>query len=355
MTPEFWRDKTVLVTGHTGFKGTWLSLWLQQLGAKVIGFALTPPSSPNLFELANTAEHMTSIIADVRDYEVLSETLHKHQPEIIFHMAAQALVRPSYENPIETYHTNVLGTVHALEAARKMGNTKAFINVTSDKCYENQEREAGYQEHEPMGGFDPYSSSKGCAELVTHAYQRSYFTTEQNTVLASTRAGNVIGGGDWAQDRLIPDIMNAIMAGDSITIRNPEAIRPWQHVLDCLHGYLILAERCYSDGHSYAGPWNFGPHEDDVKPVAWILDALIKQTGASSECLLEQNPQPHEARYLKLNCSKAHSSLGWHPKLAITDTIQWIADWYNAYQNKQDMKVFTLEQIKQFEALRTTP
>jgi CDP-glucose 4,6-dehydratase len=316
--PSFWHEKVVLLTGHTGFKGSWLSLWLQSMGARVIGYALTPPTNPSLFVAASVAEGMTSIESDIRDFAALSTVFAKYQPEIVIHMAAQALVRYSYANPIETYSTNVMGTVHLLEAARLTNSVRAIVNVTSDKCYENHEWVWGYRENEPMGGYDPYSNSKGCAELVTAAYRSSYFNPskfpEHSVALASARAGNVIGGGDWAKDRLIPDIMRAITQDKPVNIRNPHAIRPWQHVLEPLSGYLLLAQKLYEEGEAFCEGWNFGPDDEDAKPVSWIVDFLTKAWGENASWKLDDVDHPHEAHYLKLDCSKVKARLDWHPR-----------------------------------------
>ena len=354
--PSFWAGKVVLLTGHTGFKGSWLSLWLQSMGAKVIGYALPPPTNPSLFATANVAKGMTSIEGDIRDYAALATAFKQYQPEIVIHMAAQALVRYSYSNPIETYSTNVMGTVHMLEAARQAGSVRAIVNVTSDKCYENKEWLWGYRENESMGGYDPYSNSKGCAELVTTAYRNSYFNpakfSEHGVALASGRAGNVIGGGDWATDRLIPDILRAIEAGQPVNIRSPHAIRPWQHVLEPLSGYLCLAEKLYTESSAYAEGWNFGPYDEDAKPVQWIVEHLTQSWGEGASWQLDQNPQPHEAHHLKLDCSKARAKLGWHPRWQLKETITSIVDWHKAFLDKADMMAFTLSQISLYETTR---
>jgi len=342
---DFYRGKNVLITGHTGFKGSWLSLWLQSVGANVIGYALPPPTVPSLFVTANVAEGMTSIAGDVRDFTALLSTFKKYQPEIVIHAAAQALVRYSYDNPIETYSTNVMGTVHLLEAARQTGSVRAIVNVTSDKCYENREWVWGYRENEPMGGHDPYSSSKGCAELVTSAYRRSFF--EQSGIgLASARAGNVIGGGDWADDRLIPDIMRAIVAGKSVSIRNPNAIRPWQHVLEPLSGYLMLAKQLYTDGEGFAEAWNFGPNDEDARSVQWIVERITQTWGEGASWVLDEGDHPHEAHYLRLDCSKAKARLNWHSRWSLTYTLQQIVDWHKLFRNQNDMREITLQQIQ---------
>jgi CDP-glucose 4,6-dehydratase len=353
MNSAFWHGKRVLLTGHTGFKGSWLSLWLQSMGAKVIGYALTPPTNPSLFEVANVSSGMTSIIGDIRDLAHLQKVFAEHQPEIVIHMAAQPLVRYSYLEPVETYSTNVMGTVNLLEAIRQTKCVKAVVNVTTDKCYENREWAWGYRENEAMGGFDPYSSSKGCAELVTAAYRNSYFHPEKyhehGVAIATGRAGNVIGGGDWAEDRLIPDTMRAIVSGQPVNIRNPHSIRPWQHVLEPLSGYLLLAQRLYEEGPAFAEAWNFGPNDDDAKPVDWILDKLSKTWGEGAGWQLDKGEHPHEAHYLKLDCSKAKSRLQWQPKWSLATAIEEICVWHKAHTAEADMQAMCLHQIKQYE------
>ena len=352
--PSFWTGKAVLLTGHTGFKGSWLSLWLQSLGANVVGYALPPPTVPSLFAAANVADGMTSLEGDVRDFSVLAKVFEKYRPEIVFHMAAQSLVRHSYANPIETYSTNVMGTVHLLEAARLAGSVRAIVNVTSDKCYENHEWVWGYRENEAMGGHDPYSNSKGCAELVTAAYRNSYFNpnnfADHRVALASARAGNVIGGGDWAADRLIPDIMRAIVQGKPVQIRNPHAIRPWQHVLEPLSGYLMLAKKLCEDGAAYSEAWNFGPNDEDTKPVSWIVDRLTKAWGEGAGWVLDNGDHPHEAYYLKLDCTKVKSRLDWRPRWHLEDALRAIVDWHHAHQAGKDMREATLRQIAAYKA-----
>lgn len=350
MNPGFWKDKTVLVTGHTGFKGSWLSLWLQKSGAKVIGYSLRPPTVPSMFMVAGVADGMRSIEDDIRDLPRLREEFQRYSPEIVIHMAAQSLVRYSYENPVETYTTNVIGTVNVFEAVRATSSVRVVLNVTSDKCYENKEWPWGYRENEPMGGYDPYSSSKGCAELVTSAYRNSFFTEKDKpVVLASARAGNVIGGGDWAKDRLIPDAMQAFMKGIPVVIRRPAAIRPWQHVLEPLNGYLTLLEKMYDSGSEFGQGWNFGPESNDVKPVAWIVETLAGFWGEKSAWDLDCADQPHEARYLKLDCSKARSLLGWQPKMSLQEGLRQVVDWYKAYQSKRDMHEYSMNEIAAYE------
>jgi CDP-glucose 4,6-dehydratase len=353
MNSGFWHGKRVLLTGHTGFKGSWLSLWLQSKGANVVGYALTPPTNPSLFEVANVSSGMTSIIGDIRDLAHLQTVFTEYEPEIVIHMAAQPLVRYSYIEPVETYSTNVMGTVNLLEAVRQTKTVKAVVNVTTDKCYENREWAWGYRENEAMGGFDPYSSSKGCAELVTSAYRNSYFHPEKyqthGVAIATGRAGNVIGGGDWAEDRLIPDTMRAIVSGRPVNIRSPHSIRPWQHVLEPLSGYLLLAQRLYEEGSAFAEAWNFGPNDDDAKPVDWILDKLTKAWGDGASWKLDKGEHPHEAHYLKLDCSKAKSQLLWQPKWSLATAIEEICVWHKAYAAGADMQAMCWQQIKQYE------
>jgi len=353
MNPSFWRGKKVFLTGHTGFKGSWLSLWLQQLGAQVTGYALQPPTNHSLFEVARVEQYMTSIISDIRDSTMLTNAMRQAAPDIVIHMAAQPLVRRSYVDPIETYSTNVMGTMYLLEAVRQTPSVRAVVNVTTDKCYENKEWVWGYRENEPMGGFDPYSSSKGCAELVTAAYRNSFFNTakysEHQVALATARAGNVIGGGDWAEDRLIPDILRAIEAGQSVNIRNPHATRPWQHVLEPLNGYLALAEKLYTDGAAFAEAFNFGPAEEDAKPVQWIVEQLTQQWGDGANWKLDQAEHPHEAHYLKLDCSKAKIRLDWRPRWTLGQALKNIIVWHKAHQCGDDMRELSLRQIAAFQ------
>ncbi|HEX9666456.1 MAG TPA: CDP-glucose 4,6-dehydratase [Thermodesulfobacteriota bacterium] len=353
MNQRFWKDKNVLVTGHTGFKGSWLSLWLQSLDANVLGYALPPPTQPSLFEIARVAKGMTSIVGDIRDLEHLKKVFTKYEPEIIIHMAAKSLVRYSYINPVETYATNVMGTVNVLESVRQSDSVRVVVCITSDKCYENKEWHWGYRENEPMGGHDPYSSSKGCAELVIAAYRNSYFPAEEDrdhrVALASTRAGNVIGGGDWASDRLIPDIMKALMDKRPVIIRNPNSIRPWQYVLEPLRGYLVLAEHLWNLGPQFSQSWNFGPNDEEVRSVAWIVDYLINQWKGNARWELDGAHHPHEDNYLKLDCSKAKSLLHWSPRLSISTALDWIAEWYRGYQNHNNMRSLTEAQINRYE------
>jgi len=350
---QFWTGKRVLLTGHTGFKGSWLSLWLQAMGAEVTGLALHPPSSPSLFEVADVAKGMNSQLGDIRDLGFVKSLVAQCKPEIVIHMAAQALVRYSYDNPVETYEVNVMGSVNLLEAIRQAGGVKAVVNVTSDKCYENQEWAWGYRENEPFGGYDPYSNSKGCAELVTSAYRNSFFNPldypKHGTALASARAGNVIGGGDWALDRLIPDTVRSFMAEKPVLIRSPHSIRPWQHVLEPLSGYLCLAEQLFEQGTAFAEGWNFGPVDEDAKPVGWIVDQMVQLWGQGARLVLDKNPQPHEAHYLKLDISKARMKLDWQPRWNLGQSLDKVTTWYKAYQAHQEMRAFSLDQIEAYQ------
>lgn len=348
MNGEFWSGKRVFLTGHTGFKGSWLSLWLQSLGSEVTGYALTPPTNPNLFEVANVAQGMTSIFADILDLPNLQKAMQTARPDIVIHMAAQPLVRQSYKEPVETYATNVLGTVHVLESVRNTPSVKVVLVVTTDKCYENKEELLrSYHEHEPMGGHDPYSSSKACAELITAAYRNS-FLEQKGIAVATARAGNVIGGGDWAADRLVPDILRAFEQNAVVQIRNPQATRPWQHVLEPLSGYLSLAEQLFHKGSAYAEGWNFGPYEEDSRPVQWIVEQLALSWGNDASWQLDSSPNPHEANYLKLDISKAKTRLGWVPSWGLQTALQNITHWHRSWLGQEDMKKLCLDQILKY-------
>lgn len=347
--PDFWRGKRVLVTGHTGFKGSWLCIWLQMLGAKAFGFALPSPTTPSLFGQAKVAKGMTSTLGDIRDFALVRETLEQVQPDIVIHMAAQPLVRYSYQKPIETYATNVMGTVHLLEAIRHNGSVKAVINVTTDKCYENKEWLWGYRENEPMGGHDPYSSSKACSELVTSAYRRSFYE-QAGVALASARAGNVIGGGDWSVDRLVPDILRAFETKTPVVIRSPNAIRPWQHVLEPLSGYLMLAQSMYERGDQFSSAWNFGPNDEDVKPVQWIVEQMASRWGSDARWTLYDGDHPHEANTLKLDSSKAKTQLGWKPIWNLGQALEKIIDWQKAWIAGSGMRILCEQQITAYQA-----
>jgi len=352
MQPNFWCGKRVFLTGHTGFKGGWLSLWLQSLGAELTGYALRQPTCPSFFEGARVADNMSSIEGDIRDLDCLTQAMRAAQPEIVIHMAAQPLVRYSYQNPVETYATNVMGTVHMLEALRATPTVRAVLNITTDKCYQNREWVWGYRENDPMGGYDPYSSSKGCAELVSAAYRTSFFNPEtykkHGVALATVRAGNVIGGGDWAQDRLIPDTLSAFEQGKPVYVRNPNAIRPWQHVLEPLQGYLLLAEKLFQEGPDYAEGWNFGPTDHDCRPVSSIVALLAKEWGKGARWEIDELPQPHEANFLKLDSSKAMTRLGWCPKWDLKRTLHSIVSWHQARLAGVDLQNLSLAQIREY-------
>ena len=352
---SFWKGRRVFLTGHTGFKGSWMSLWLAALGAEATGYALPPPTQPSLFELANVGDSIRSIYADIRDFEKLKKAIEQCRPEVVIHMAAQTVVRAGYENPVETYSSNVMGTVHLLEALRQLGRPCAVVNVTSDKCYENREWIWAYREIDRMGGRDPYSNSKACAELVTSAFRDSFFSPDtldrHGVAIASARAGNVIGGGDWTAHQLIPDLMRAFLAGKACFIRNPSATRPWQFVLEPLRGYLMLAERLSEHGARFATAWNFGPADEDAKPVSWIADKLVRTWGKDASWTHDGGTHLHEARLLKLDASKAKSCLNWHPILPLDTALERIAEWYRAFQERADLRALTQAQIEQYEAL----
>jgi CDP-glucose 4,6-dehydratase len=346
---SFWRGKRVLVTGHSGFKGAWLSLWLGKLGAEVAGYSLAPPSEPSLFEAASLAGRTRSVQADVRDLPALNATFREVRPEVVFHMAAQSLVRPSYDDPVTTFGTNVMGTVNVLEAARGQAETRSVVVVTSDKCYENREWPWGYRENEAMGGHDPYSSSKGCAELVTAAYRSSF--ARSGVGIASARAGNVIGGGDWAKDRIIPDFVRAVGRGEPLRVRNPGAVRPWQHVLEPLAGYLLLAERLFEEPTRFAEGWNFGPVDTDARPVSWVVDRFARDWGPGVTWQADPGPHPHEANFLKLDCSKARNLLAWRPRLTLEQALLWVTDWYRGFLGGNAAAELCLSQIAAFEGI----
>jgi CDP-glucose 4,6-dehydratase len=355
--PDFWKNKRVLVTGHTGFKGTWLVHWLKLMGVHVAGFSLSPPTSPSLFALTQASQNMISVMGDVRDLNSLRDIVSDFRPEIIIHMAAQALVRQSYINPADTYATNIMGTVNLLEAVRLVGGVRAVVNVTSDKCYENREWVWGYRETDPMGGYDPYSCSKGCSELITASFRNAFFNPDRYDLhqvgLASARAGNVVGGGDWAEDRLAPDVIRAFTQQRAVEIRRPDAIRPWQHVLEPLSGYLCLAEKLYQDGPRYAQAWNFGPPDSDARPVGWVVEQMAQLWGKGAEYKMDTRQHPHEAGFLKLDCSKARSLLGWSPRLGIEETLKWTIAWYKAYQrNPLSCRDMVEEQILRYQEKR---
>lgn len=367
LNPNFWKDKRVFITGHTGFKGSWLSIWLSQMGAKVTGYSLSPPTKPSLFEIAKVKSILEkSYISDIRNFDKLKQAIKSSKPEVVIHMAAQPLVRDSYKIPIETYSTNVMGTVHILEALRTLGpGPKVFLNITTDKVYENKEWMWGYRENEPLGGYDPYSNSKACSELVTLSYRSSFFHPEKyqshGLAVSTARAGNVIGGGDFATDRLIPDIIRSILKNEKVRIRNPDSIRPWQHVLEPLSGYLLLAKKMYEDGKIYSESWNFGPDENDTKSVLQIVESLKEKieekSGLQSKSRkflkfpgfdIDKGINPHEANYLKLDISKAKSNLNWNPIWQLDTAFDKIIDWTEQYINKVDMRDICFKQIDEY-------
>lgn len=353
-----WRGRRVFLTGHTGFKGGWLALWLAKLGANVRGYALDPSTDPALFTTARVGSVIEDVRGDIRDGARLQRTIEEFSPEIVFHLAAQPLVRASYDDPIGTYETNVIGTARLLDSIRRTSSVRAVVSVTTDKCYENKEWVWPYRETDPLGGYDPYSSSKACAEIVTGAYRQSYFPVEKlgrsdghMVAVATARAGNVIGGGDWSVDRLLPDLVRGFLSGEPVLIRRPHAIRPWQHVLEPLHGYIRLAERLLTHDPRYASAYNFGPIEDDAKPVAWIADRMTGFWGGGASWVLDDAPSPHEAGYLKLDASRARADLQWTPKLRLEGALEFLVQWYRAWQTGLDMHAFTLEQIDRYESL----
>jgi CDP-glucose 4,6-dehydratase len=346
LNSEFWKGKKVFLTGHSGFKGSWLSIWLNSMGAVVRGYALKPATNPNLFTIAGIENLVTSDFNDIRDYSLLCRSVLEFSPDIVFHMAAQPLVRASYENPLETYEINVMGTTNLLEAVRHCSTIQAVVNITTDKCYENNEWVWGYKETDRIGGRDPYSSSKGCSELVTASYRDS-FLSGVNVGIATVRSGNVIGGGDWADDRLIPDILRAFESSKSVIIRNPNATRPWQHVLEPLSGYLILAEQLFKNPDEFSEGWNFGPYDQDVRSVDWILDQMTHLwPGASWKLDLDDNP--HEAKLLKLDISKASSILGWTPTWDLDVTLGKIVRWHKHWVQGADMRAECVNEINEF-------
>jgi CDP-glucose 4,6-dehydratase len=351
MTPEFWQGKRVFVTGHTGFKGGWLCLWLHGLGARVSGFALEPITNPSMFAAASLAKVMeSSAVGDVRELGALKSALRSSQAQIVIHLAAQALVRDSYLDPVGTYWTNVMGTVNLLEAARNLESARAVLVVTSDKCYENRERAHAYREDEAMGGYDPYSSSKGCAELVTAAYRRSFYAEFGRPAVASARSGNVIGGGDWSKDRLVPDAIRAFIGGAYLKVRNPNAIRPWLHVLEPLCGYLTLTEHLWTNGATYSEPWNFGPSEGDIRSVKWIVEQVARRSKGNVIWEVDSAPQPHEASLLQLDSSKARERIGWRPRLPLETAVDWTVEWYQRYAQGQSARELTQEQILRYQS-----
>jgi CDP-glucose 4,6-dehydratase len=343
----FWSGKRVLLTGHTGFKGGWLALWLQRLGAQVMGYSLPAPTQPSLFETARVSESVQSVIADIRDLRRLETVLREFSPQVVFHLAAQPLVRASYDEPVETYATNVLGTVHVLETVRRTKSVRSAVMVTTDKCYENRESPAGYRETDPLGGHDPYSNSKACAELAVDSYRRSFFSGSDSAGIASARAGNVIGGGDWAVDRLIPDLVRAAVEGKPLMLRNPKSTRPWQHVLEPLSGYLVLAQGLWDERERYAEAWNFGPRAEDDRTVEKIVAMAARQWGAKLDWAVDGGRQPHETVMLRLDCSKA-TGIGWRPLLTVEQAVDWTIEWYRAWRERRDLKALSFEQIDRY-------
>ncbi len=349
MDINFWKSRKVFVTGHTGFKGSWLALWLLSMGAEVCGYALDPPTEPSLYRLLDLDGQLKSVRGDIRDLAALETAVRDFQPEVVIHMAAQPLVRLSYQNPVETYSTNVLGTVHVLDVVRRTPSVRSVVMITSDKCYENNEWHWPYREQDTMGGHDPYSSSKGCAELVVSAYRHSFFPPEGDVAVASARAGNVIGGGDWALDRLVPDIARAWGSGKPAIIRNPDAVRPWQHVLEPLSGYMVLAERLFIDGPAFAEGWNFGPADSEARSVGDLISGLAKHWGdGATWCTVKSEKEQHEAHLLRLDSSKAHARLGWWPRWNFSETLDYTAEWYKRFYGREEMRAFSLEQIQFF-------
>ncbi|MCP4673152.1 MAG: CDP-glucose 4,6-dehydratase [Desulfobacula sp.] len=354
---KFYKNKKVLITGHTGFKGTWLTVWLKSLGADICGFSQAPFDRDNFFDLSGIEQSILSINADIRNFNAINKAVQEFNPDIIIHLAAQALVKQSYKDPVETYSTNIMGTVNLLEAVRLNRNIKAVINVTSDKCYENQNWLRGYKESDPMGGYDPYSSSKGCSELITSAYARSFFGSvskgvDSNTALASARSGNVIGGGDFSENRLIPDMVRAFLKKQRVHIRYPHAVRPWQHVLEPLAGYMLLALKLTENGSRYNGAWNFGPNPDGAREVGYIVDKFISFMGGDHEWAADFEKHPHEAGLLTLDCSKVKNQLGWEAKLNIDQALEWTANWYKVFQDEPQRVLETTEkQINSYETL----
>lgn len=355
MKSGFWKGKRVFITGHTGFKGGWCVIWLRMMGAEVKGFSLGPPTNPSLFRAGRVGSGIKSVLGDVRDLAHLKTELQEFKPEIVIHMAAQSLVRQSYSDPVGTYATNVLGTVNVLESVRQAPSVRVVLVITSDKCYENIERSWGYKEGEPLGGYDPYSSSKASAEIVTAACRNSFFNPQQypkhGVAVATGRAGNVIGGGDWAKDRLVPDILNAFSSGQAVVVRNPQSIRPWQHVLEPVSGYLLLVEKLFLDGPIFAEAWNFGPSEASEKPVSWIVEELRSLWGKGASWVKDQTSQPHEANFLRLDSSKANERLGWSPRLDLKTALRWVVEWTRAYQTGHDPRLMTESQIESYLAL----
>jgi CDP-glucose 4,6-dehydratase len=353
--PDMWKGKRVFLTGHTGFKGGWLALWLASKGAIVRGYALNPYTQPSLFEAARVGSVIEDIRGDIRDGVKLETAMRDFAPDIVFHLAAQPLVRYSYSDPIGTFETNVIGTARVLDAVRRTTTVRGVVSVTTDKCYENKEWLWGYRETDPLGGYDPYSSSKACAEIVSAAYRQSYFPVDKITThgcaIATARAGNVIGGGDWSTDRLIPDLIRGFLGGEQVRIRRPLAIRPWQHVLEPVHGYILLAEKLLTGDARFATAYNFGPSDDDAQTVGWIVERMTKFWGGGASWILDDDSSVHEAGYLKLDASRARAELAWQPRLHLDTALHWLVDWYKTWQAGADMHAATLKQIAAYESL----
>ncbi len=344
---SFWRGRSVFLTGHTGFKGGWLALWLSEMGAKVYGYSFEAPTNPNFFNIVNLGNKIqNSVIGDIRNLTKLTNSMQIASPSVVFHMAAQPLVRQSYNDPIETFTTNLIGTINVFEAARKIDTIEAIVNITTDKCYENKEQNQPYQETDRLGGYDPYSSSKACSEIATSAYRNS-FLSKSGIKLASARAGNVIGGGDWAADRLIPDFFRSIDKNETLLIRSPQAVRPWQHVLDPLSGYLMLAEKLVFNASDYAEAWNFGPEMSGAQTVSWVLNRLSEKF-INTDWQIETTEQQHEASLLKLDITKAKSKLGWKPRWSLETAIDKTVLWYQSFKEKKNMEEYSLKQIENY-------
>jgi CDP-glucose 4,6-dehydratase len=352
--PFRWKDRRVFLTGHTGFKGGWMALWLASAGAKVRGYALDPSTGPSLFTAACVGSMIEDIRGDIRDAASLDRAMLDFAPEVVFHMAAQPLVRLSYHDPIGTLETNVIGTARVLDAARRTPSVRAVVSVTTDKCYENREWIWPYRETDPLGGHDPYSASKACAEIVSASFRRSFFEPHKRLALATARAGNVIGGGDWSADRLLPDLVRGFLSGEPVRIRRPHSIRPWQHVLEPLQGYLILAQKLLSQNAPfYSTAYNFGPTDEDARPVSWIADRMTRYWGNNASWVLDEDPNsPHEANYLKLDTSRARHDLAWAPKLRLEMALEWLVTWYRTWQSCPDtIQALTLSQIAVYQAM----
>ncbi len=354
LNADFWAGKKVFVTGHTGFKGGWMSLWLHSMGAEVKGYALAPSTEPSFYEAARLDELIESEIGDVRDAQKLAASVQAFRPDVVIHMAAQPLVRYSFAEPLETFETNVMGTANLLEAIRSVGTVRAVVNVTTDKCYENKEWHWGYREDEPLGGYDPYSASKACSELVTSSFRQSFFNSADyethGCAIASGRAGNVVGGGDWSPDRLIPDILRDFENGKAVAIRNPNSIRPWQHVLEPVSGYLLLAQNLFEHGVEFGEAWNFGPDESSAKTVEYLVSQMVAHWDGDASWTVDDGPHPHEAQYLKLDCSKARNELRWYPKWGIAATLEAVVGWHRAFLAGDDMRDYSLAEIKRYGA-----